>query len=83
MTFHFSNATKGTTIKICLSEIDNCRPYFVCMLGNRYGWAQPSDAKRPRDAALSKTFDVAAREFDWIRKYEDRSVTELEVLSRS
>lgn len=49
------------------------------MLGNRYGWSQPNDAKKPKDSALTKTFDVAALEFDWIRKYDDRSVTELEV----
>jgi WD40 repeat protein len=25
-------------LEICLQEIDGSRPFFVCMLGNRYGW---------------------------------------------
>jgi hypothetical protein len=33
-------ACEGSTINICLSELDNCIPYFICMLGERYGWSQ-------------------------------------------
>jgi len=25
-------------LKICLDEIDNCRPYYIIFLGDRYGW---------------------------------------------
>src|SRR5436853_7700630 len=25
-------------IRICLDEIDRCRPYFIGILGERYGW---------------------------------------------
>ncbi len=37
----------------CLSEIDRCReentmPYFVGLLGNRYGWV-PSEKEFPED----------------------------------
>lgn len=37
----------------CLNEIDRCReentmPYFVGLLGNRYGWV-PSEAEFPED----------------------------------
>jgi len=71
---------RHSCFQICLAEIDRCRPYFVCMLGNRYGWAQPpAEAKKPKDETLSKTFQVASSEFDWVKKFEDRSVTELEV----
>jgi hypothetical protein len=31
---------EGSTIDVCLSELDNCIPYFICMLGERYGWSQ-------------------------------------------
>lgn len=67
----------GDTINICLREVDLCRPYFVCMLGERYGWAQPDEACS--DALLSKTFERAAQTFPWIANYKDRSITELEI----
>jgi len=70
---------RGDTIGICLTEIDRCRPYFLCMLGYRYGWAQPADPRAPRDALLQKTFATASADFSWIQKYSDRSVTELEI----
>ncbi len=28
-------------LKICLDEIDDCRPYFIIFLGERYGWIPP------------------------------------------
>eukprot|EP00164_Ancoracysta_twista_P012994 GFYU01020579.1.p1 GENE.GFYU01020579.1~~GFYU01020579.1.p1 ORF type:complete len:222 (-),score=29.19 GFYU01020579.1:2-667(-) len=31
----------GLTILTCLSEIDHSRPYFIGMLGERYGWHRP------------------------------------------
>lgn len=31
-------ADNGAAIDICLKEIDGSRPFFVCILGNRYGW---------------------------------------------
>lgn len=31
-------AKKGSIVDLCLSGIDECQPYFLCMLGKRYGW---------------------------------------------
>ena len=31
-------AESGAALEICLEEIERCRPYFVCLLGERYGW---------------------------------------------
>ncbi len=31
-------AKSGKVIDICLQEVDGSRPFFICMLGNRYGW---------------------------------------------
>ena len=28
----------GKALDICLDEIDSCRPYFLGLLGHRYGW---------------------------------------------
>src|SRR5438034_11100698 len=29
---------EGQVLPICLAEIHNCRPYFIGLLGERYGW---------------------------------------------
>lgn len=72
----------GRVISICLDEIDRSRPYFVCSLGFRNGWAlMPGD--NPQDQyvrLLEKTFELAEAKFEWIRLARDRSVTELEIL---
>jgi hypothetical protein len=36
-------AERGEVLPICLAEIDRARPYFVGMLGERYGWIPPED----------------------------------------
>lgn len=28
---------QGETLPLCLGEIDRCRPYFISLLGERYG----------------------------------------------
>jgi hypothetical protein len=44
------------TILRCLQEVDNSRPYFVAMMGERYGWHQEVDGK---DSLLTTTFENA------------------------
>jgi hypothetical protein len=42
---------QGKAIRICLDEVDHCRPYFIGLLGERYGWVpQPHDLEK--DAEL-------------------------------
>lgn len=31
-------AARGQVLDLCLNGIDECRPYFLCMIGKRYGW---------------------------------------------
>lgn len=31
-------ARAGLVLRTCLEEIDNCRPFFLGIVGNRYGW---------------------------------------------
>ena len=33
-----ADAQDGKALDICLDEIDSCRPYFLGLLGHRYGW---------------------------------------------
>jgi tetratricopeptide (TPR) repeat protein len=55
-------------LPICLAEIQHCRPYFIGLLADRYGWI-PDDI----DANLAATEP-------WLNGFKGRSVTELEVL---
>jgi hypothetical protein len=37
------DAEDGRTLDICLDEIDTCRPFFLGLLGHRYGWVPQED----------------------------------------
>ncbi|MBD3236394.1 MAG: DUF4062 domain-containing protein [Candidatus Eisenbacteria bacterium] len=64
-------AREMQVLKVCLDEIERCKPFFIGLIGDRYGWVPPSDRIRAaaQDAGLPPSLDVAGR-----------SVTELEVL---
>lgn len=59
---------EGRVLPICLEEIRGCRPYFLGLLGERYGWV-PDDIPP----------DLIERQ-PWLREHRERSVTELEIL---
>ena len=65
-----SQAESGETLSICLSEIDRCRPYFIGLIGERYGWVPPDDLLTEE---VQDAFPATAGA-------QGRSVTELEVL---
>lgn len=55
-------------LDLCLQQIDECRPFFLGLLGERYGW-------------VPKTFDERAlSKYGWIQHITGKSVTELEIL---
>ncbi len=59
------------TLRHCLAEIKRCRPYFIGLLGERYGWVLGPEAYT---AAL-------LQEEHWLaREVAQHSVTELEIL---
>ena len=68
----------GKVVEICLREIENCIPFFIGIIGNRYGWV-PNE-KDLADNVTERFPDVKT----WID--EHLSVTEMEmqfgVLSR-
>jgi nephrocystin-3 len=63
-------AAEGKVLPICLEEIERSRPYFLGLLGERYGWIP---------AAVPQ--DVIDRE-PWLKEHvsDHTSVTELEIL---
>lgn len=60
-------AADARVLPTCLGEIDRCRPYFIGILGERYGWIDP-EAQR-----------VLERSFPHLVPYSGRSATELEI----
>ena len=59
---------RGEVLPICLAEIERCHPYFIGLLGERYGWVP---------TAIDQ--DII-NEQPWLEEHKDKSVTELEIL---
>ena len=61
-------AHQGLVLPRCLEEIERCRPYFLGLLGQRYGrapdWIDPALIERE----------------PWLAEHRDNSVTELEII---
>jgi tetratricopeptide (TPR) repeat protein len=63
-------SAEGKVLPICLEEIRRCKPYFIGLLGERYGWI-PNEIPK----------DLLDRE-PWLKEHlrGTTSVTELEIL---
>ncbi|MBI2471560.1 MAG: tetratricopeptide repeat protein, partial [Planctomycetes bacterium] len=62
---------KGQVLPICLEEIKRCRPYFIGLLGGRYGWVPDNISP-----------ELIEQE-PWLKEHlgkTGKSVTELEIL---
>ena len=55
---------ENRTIQICLEQIKQCIPYFIGLIGNRYGWV-------PENGGL-------VDKYPWLTKYPGISATEIE-----
>jgi hypothetical protein len=58
---------EGQVLPICLQEIENCRPFFIGILGERYGWVPDEIPKE------------LVEQFGFLSNHPDSSVTELEI----
>lgn len=67
-------AREGKVVRICLEEIDQCRPYFLGFMGERYGW-QPNDSDIFHKDELVKLFPLVEPSLK-----DNKSVTEMEML---
>ncbi len=61
-------ADNDRVLDLCLDQIPQCKPFFVGILGERYGWV-------PKEFLLE-----ARRHFGWIQHHTGKSLTELEIL---
>ena len=68
------DAEQGKVVRICLEEINRCRPYFLSLLGERYGWA-PLDTDLEHKAELFALFPFLEKSLK-----AGLSVTEMEIL---
>jgi hypothetical protein len=59
-------SAEGKVLPICLAEVARCRPYFIGLLGERYGWVP----EIPRA--------LVERE-PWLKEHCGASTTELEI----
>ena len=67
-----AQSSQKETLKLCLDEIRDCRPFFIGLLGERYGWTPGED---------SFTKDLL-EEQKWLNEpnHKGKSVTELEII---
>jgi len=71
----------GQVITACLEQVDNCYPFFLGMLGERYGWHDQREVTGQADPLLNLTFNNAiASGHHWLNNFRSRSVTELEII---
>jgi tetratricopeptide (TPR) repeat protein len=59
---------EGEVLPVCLAEVARCRPFFIGMLGERYGWVPDEIPPRLTDQE------------PWLEEHRGASVTELEIL---
>lgn len=74
-------AESGEALRICLEEAAGCRPYFLCLLGERYGWTPlPPEVAAPEAARLAgeaeRLFATAYRGNEGYGEFVLRSETE-------
>ena len=63
-------STRKETLKLCLDEIRACSPYFIGLLGERYGWVLEPEANLPalfEEEPAVKAQSAGAREEGLIR----------------
>lgn len=62
----------GMVISICLQEIDNSRPFFIGLIGKRYGWVPSGEELNSADLFVK---------FPRLKYYADKgmSITEIEM----
>ena len=68
------DARSGKVLQICLQEIENSHPFFIGIIGNRYGWCPPKEE-------FEKNEILKERWGDWLERdlANGLSVTEMEI----
>ncbi len=56
------DAQQGKTIDICLAETEACYPFFLGILGERYGWVPPRNVRGRHEALFRDDISVTEAE---------------------
>jgi hypothetical protein len=59
--------TEGRLLSLCLAEVERCRPFFIGILGDRYGWV-------PRELPAE-----LVESYPWLASSAGESVTAIEI----
>lgn len=67
-------AKQGRVLETCMQEIDDSRPFFIGILGNRYGW-------QPTEQDLGGRLESLRNRWDWMDEalHAGMSITEMEM----
>ena len=67
-------AKQGRVLETCMQEIDDSRPFFIGILGNRYGW-------QPTEQDLGGRLESLRNRWDWMDEalHASMSITEMEM----
>lgn len=68
-----NESKNGKVIEICIDEINRTRPFFIGLVGERYGWI-------PDEQEIKKNRHLEEK-YPWVREYIERrcSITEIEM----
>lgn len=68
-------ASLGRVIRTCLEEIDRCYPYFIALIGDRYGWI-------PQLSEVQKDYHLI-EQYPWIEdaSIDGLSLVEIEIMA--
>jgi tetratricopeptide (TPR) repeat protein len=69
-------AKQGKVFEICLNEVRKTRPFFIGLLGERYGWIPTEDERKSIEENTS-----VFKDYPWIADELDKgaSITEIEI----
>ena len=65
---------QGRVLETCMQEIDDARPFFIGIIGNRYGW-------QPTEQDLGGRLESLRNRWDWMDEalHTGMSITEMEM----
>ena len=66
-------AKRGKVLELCLNEIERCQPFFIGILGTRYGWCPQLEDMKANNMLLDQ--------YEWLRGDIENglSITEMEM----
>ncbi len=82
-------ADNDQALDVCLDQIDSCRPFFVGILGERYGWVVTHRLGLAQFAESSEQIVPVpftanglrmGSKYGWVRHHTGKSITELEIV---